>query len=90
MTDRFRLVTGRMAALVWESGSLTPPAAPSGGIEIEYVAGFGEEPGDVAEGLKLAVLRLAAHAYHRRAEAMDGELPKDVAGLIAPWRRVQL
>jgi uncharacterized phiE125 gp8 family phage protein len=90
VTDRFHLEAGRAAAVVWESGALPKPGAPAGGIEIEYIAGFGEAPDDVAEGLKLAVLRLAAHAYHKRAEAMDGELPKDVAGLIAPWRRVRL
>lgn len=45
----------------------------------------------MADGLRLAVKRLVAHAYHARdAETIAGPLPADVAGLISPWRRVKL
>src|SRR5262245_5401058 len=66
MTDRFTLAPGRPARLVWTSGVFPWPGARANGIEIDYTAGFGEAPDDVAEGLKLAVKRLVAHAYHSR------------------------
>lgn len=91
VTDRFALPRGRAARLVWVNGAFPWPRQRVNGIEIDYSAGFGEEADDVAEGLRLAVKRLAAHAYHARdPETIAGPLPADVAGLISPWRRVQL
>jgi uncharacterized phiE125 gp8 family phage protein len=91
LTDRFTLAPGRAARLVWTSGAFPKPRTRANGIEIDYVAGFGEEAEDVAEGLRLAVKRLVAHAYHSRdAGTINGPLPEDVARLISPWRRVSL
>lgn len=91
VTDRFKLARGRSARLVWTDGAFPWPGQRYNGIEIDYAAGFGEEPDDVAEGLRLAVKRLAAHAYHNRdGDTLNGPLPSDVAGLISPWRRVRL
>jgi uncharacterized phiE125 gp8 family phage protein len=90
-TSRFTLPAGRAAKLMWTDGAFPRPGQRVGGIEIDYAAGFGEAPEDVADGLRLAVKRLAAHAYIARdPETMSGALPVDVAGLIGPWRRVQL
>ncbi len=91
VTGRFSLSPGRSARLVWTSGAFPWPRARANGIEVDYTAGFGEGPEDVAEGLALAVKRLVAHAYHARdAATIAGALPEDVAGLISPWRRVNL
>jgi uncharacterized phiE125 gp8 family phage protein len=91
VTDRFMLSPGRAARLVWTLGAFPWPGVRAHGIEIDYLAGFGEAPDDVAEGLRLAVKRLAAHGYHARDPGMmSGRLPEDVAGLISPWRRVSL
>lgn len=90
VTDRFVLEAGRSASLVWTTGALPRPEAPADGIEIDYVAGFGTEPADMAGGLRLAVLKLAAHAYHHRQDTLEGDLPKEVAGLLSPWRRVRI
>lgn len=91
VTDRFNVEAGRSARLIWASGAFPRPGLPASGIEIDYVAGFGEAAEDVAEELRLAVTRLAAHAYQARdADTIAGKLPEDVAGLIAPWRRVRL
>ena len=91
VTDRFTLAAGRAARLVWTNGAFPWPGRKHFGIEIDYTAGFGEAPEDVAEGLRLAVKRLAAHGYHARDPgSMSGPLPEDVAGLISPWRRVSL
>ncbi len=91
VTDRFTLPAGRSAKLMWTDGVFPWPGLRVGGIEIDYEAGFGEAPEDVAEGLRLAVKRLAAHAYNARdPETIAGPLPVDVAGLLSPWRRVRL
>jgi uncharacterized phiE125 gp8 family phage protein len=91
VTDRFTLASGRSARLVWTTGAFPWPGARTNAVEIDYTAGFGEAPEDVADGLRLAVKRLAAHAYHARdAETIAGPLPEDVAGLVSPWRRVKL
>lgn len=91
VTDRFTLAPGRSARLVWTDGAFPWPGQRANGIEIDYLSGFGDEPDDVAEGLRLAVKRLVAHAYHARdAETLAGPLPEDVAGLLSPWRRVRL
>jgi uncharacterized phiE125 gp8 family phage protein len=91
VTDRFALTPGRAARLVWTNGAFPWPGRRHAGIEIDYTAGFGEAPEDVAEGLQLALKRLVAHGYHARDPgSLSGTLPKDVAGLISPWRRVSL
>lgn len=91
VTSRFMLAAGRQARLMWTDGAFPWPGQRIGGIEIDFKAGFGETPDDVADSLRLAVKRLAAHAYGaRNPGAIADALPVDVAGLIAPWRRVQL
>lgn len=91
VTDRFTLARGRSARLVWTSGAFPWPGHRYNGIEVDYVAGFGDGPDDVAEALRLAVKRLAAHAYQNRdSETLNSPLPEDVAGLVSPWRRVRL
>jgi len=88
--DRFSLATGRAARLSWIAGALPHHDARTQ-IEIDYVAGFGEAAGDVAESLRLAVKQLVAHAYQARGFDARGDLlPADVAALVAPWRRVRL
>lgn len=91
VTDRFTLPAGRSAKLMWTDGVFPWPGQRIGGIEIDYDAGFGEGPEDVAESLRLAVKRLAGHAYNTRdPETIAGPMPVDVAGLLSPWRRVRL
>ncbi len=91
VSDRFRIDGGRAARLIWTEGAFAWPGRRWDGVEIDYVAGFGAAADDVASGLRLAVLRLAAHAYQTRdAGSIGGKLPEDVAGLISPWRRVRL
>ena len=90
-TARFRIETGRASRLIWTEGVFPWPGRRWDGVEIDYVAGFGAAAEDVADGLRLAVKRLAAHAYQTRDVAsIGGRLPEDVAGLVSPWRRVRL
>ncbi len=91
VTSRFTLPAGRSGKLMWTDGAFPWPGQRIGGIEVDYDAGFGEAPDDVAEGLRLAVKRLAAHAYNARDPGTLAEaLPLDIAGLLSPWRRVRL
>lgn len=90
LTARFAMTVGQPARLAWLTGVL-PRTGPGIVIEIDYVAGFGAEPGDVTDSLRLAVKRMAAHIYETRvAEGRPLSLPDDVAALVAPWRRVRL
>jgi uncharacterized phiE125 gp8 family phage protein len=91
VTDRFMLEPGRAARLVWIGGGFPWPSRRRAGIEIDFTAGFGEAPEDVADDLRLAMKRLVSHAYLARdADTLAGPLPEDVAGLLSPWRRVRL
>ena len=91
VTDRFAVEAGHSGKLVWVAGGFPWPRQRTRGIEIEYVAGFGSGPEDVPAGLALAVNRLAAHGYQARDPgSLQDRLPEDVAGLLAPWRRVRL
>jgi len=91
VTDRFAVEAGNAGKLVWISGGFPWPRQRVGGIEIDYVAGFGPGAETVPESLALAVLRLTAHAYHARDPGrLDERLPEDVAGLLSPWRRIRL
>lgn len=73
---------------------LPRPGRRASGIEIDFTAGYGEQPGDVPAPLREAVLRLAAHAYGGRhapdAARGEGELPGGIAHLIRPYRSVRL
>lgn len=64
------------------------------GIEIDFVAGFGEAGADVPDLLKRAILLLVAHWYEFRAQfsAKDQPVsyPPGYERLIAPWRARRL
>lgn len=82
-------------------GRLILPATVSGmpairsrlGIEIDYVAGFGDAD-DVPEDLAQALLVLVAHWFeHRDAVVIAGAgavIPLGFDRLIAPWRELRL
>lgn len=64
------------------------------GIEIDYVAGFGDEPEDVPKDLKQAMLGLVAHWHeHRDAVIVAGSgavVPSGFDRLVAQHKRVRL
>ncbi len=75
--------------LVLAGGARWPrPRRASGGIEIEYTAGYGPEPDDVPEALRQAVRAIAAGAYEHggAAEAMESS----VRALLAPFMAARL
>jgi uncharacterized phiE125 gp8 family phage protein len=70
------------------------PGRRANGIEIAVTAGFGDEPGDVPQPLRQALLLLIAHWYEQREPVALGEqpyrVPGSVAALLAPYRPVRL
>ena len=70
------------------------PGRRVNGIEVVFIAGFGDAPQDVPAELVQAVLLIAAHWFENRAAVADpaeaAELPLAAASLIAAHRRARL
>ena len=66
------------------------PGRRAGGIQIDFVAGFGDTPDDVPAALKEAVLRLIGEAYHDRDGPAAPPLPASASTLLSAYRRVRL
>ena len=77
----------------WTKGA-PQPAYAANGIEIEFVAGFGDAPADVPAPIRQALLLLVAHWYEQRGPIEVGhsgaDLPAMVAALVGPYRQVRL
>jgi uncharacterized phiE125 gp8 family phage protein len=69
------------------------PGRRTGGIEIDFQAGYGAAAANVPSALRQAVLMLVAHLYENR-EAVAGEsaveIPSGAAALLAPYRVLSL
>ena len=76
-------------AAVWPA-----PTRAINGIEIDFVAGHGDNASDVPQPLRQAILLLVAHWFERREPVAVGanvvRVPETVGGLIAPYRRLDL
>lgn len=62
------------------------------GFEVSFVAGFGDDPSDVPQQIRQAVLLLIGHWYeNREVQIVTGAMPMSLAftvqALLAPWRR---
>lgn len=64
------------------------------GIEMDYVAGFGTEPGDVPADIRQAILMLVAYWFeHRDAVIVAGSgavVPSGFDRMVAGYKRVRL
>lgn len=73
---------------------LTQPGRDINGIEVDFTAGFGATGVEVPDGLKRAIMLLAAHWYeYRGAEPFDrasAAWPPNFERIIARYRRVGL
>ncbi|MFD1252744.1 Phage gp6-like head-tail connector protein [Devosia equisanguinis] len=71
-----------------------PGLQARGGIEIDYVAGFGTEPEDVPADLRQALLGLVAHWHaHRDAVIVAGSgavVPSGFDRLVSRYKRARL
>jgi uncharacterized phiE125 gp8 family phage protein len=70
------------------------PGARAQGIEIEMVAGYGDEAASVPAPIRQALLMLVAHWYEHREPILPGTVPvpvpDTVSALLAPYRTVRL
>lgn len=70
------------------------PGLELNGIEIDFLAGFGEAGTDVPDLLKRAILMLVAHWYEFRgvygAESQPVSFPNEYRRLISVWRTPRL
>lgn len=92
--DNYAVDTVSQPARVIRLDAAPVPSAPVNGIEIAFVAGFGEAASDVPEPIRQGLLLLVAHGFERREpvvlEGTPQEMPMTVAALLAPYRRVRL
>jgi uncharacterized phiE125 gp8 family phage protein len=73
--------------------SVPAPGRATAGIELDFVAGYGDTADDVPAPLKLAIRLLLAHGYDNRGVIAGGNPmppPAGVAELIAPYRVLSL
>lgn len=74
--------------------AVAAPGRALAGIEIDIVAGYGEEAADVPEPLRHAIRLLLAHWYENRgvvaAGASAATLPAGVEALLSPYRGLTL
>ena len=78
----------RPARLILRERNWPKPGRIANGIEIEAALGFGDEPDDVPEDLREAIVRLVAHWHERRGDEQGRPLGFDT--LLAPYRAVRL
>ncbi len=85
---------GDLARLVKHPSGIWPaPGRFGGGIEIDYMAGYGNAASNVPKSLRQALLMVIAHVYENRellSRGGDQPLPSGVDALLAPYRRVRL
>ena len=81
------------ARLVRAEGAVWPIArAAAGGVEIDFVAGYGTAASDVPSPLRQAIRILTAN-FHDQREAVSenlGGLPYGVEAMLAPFAEVRL
>ena len=72
------------------SGVWPAPGRRIGGIEIEFTAGYGDNPSDVPEPILQALKLLVAHWYEVRNPVHIGQMatrvPDTVSSLLAPYK----
>jgi uncharacterized phiE125 gp8 family phage protein len=79
----------RTANLAWPA-----PSRAANGIEIAFVAGFGDAAADVPAPIRHAILLLTAHWHEHREPAELGSastpMPPSVSDLLSPYRPARL
>jgi uncharacterized phiE125 gp8 family phage protein len=59
-------------------------------VVVSYRAGMAADPNGVPEALRHGIVRLAAHLYTDREQAMPAGPPAAVTALWRPWRRLRI
>ena len=87
-------VASKPSRLVATGVGWPPPGQKTNGIEIDFVAGFGNNASDVPAPLRHALLLLVAHWYEHRDPVEIGSpdvaIPTAVSRLLKPYRLARL
>ena len=68
------------------AGQVFPtPGRAANGIEVRFVAGHGDAPGDVPARLRQGIVQLAAYLFENRGDALAGAAI-DASGAAVLWR----
>jgi uncharacterized phiE125 gp8 family phage protein len=77
-------VPGRLAAV---SGQWLPePLEPSGGIQLDFTAGYGATAASIPEPFRQAIRLLTGLWFEQRQPGSEGNLPDVVTSLLRPYR----
>jgi len=77
---------GLPGRLVARAGQAFPvPGRAANGIEVRFVAGHGDTPGDVPARLRQGIVQLAAHLFENRGDGADEAAVRE-SGAGALWR----
>jgi uncharacterized phiE125 gp8 family phage protein len=80
--------------LVPRDGAWPEPGRRTNGIEIAFAAGIGEEPEEIPQPIRHAILLLVAHWYEHRDPleigAAAAAIPAAVSDLLKPYREIRL
>lgn len=92
LTDGWRLHPDVQRPVIVADGTALPSIPPRGEARIHMVSGFSADWSGVPDGLKQAVLMLAAYFYENRfaSQTSAEPFPKGVNDLIEPFRTVRL
>jgi len=85
----------KVPRLVWRgSGAMPTPGLAVNGIEVDFIAGYGDAASDVPQPICQALLLLVAHWYENREPVEIGAsatvIPGAVSELLSPYRRRRL
>jgi uncharacterized phiE125 gp8 family phage protein len=76
------------------AGVWPKPGTAVQGIEIAFSAGYGDQPEDVPQPIRQALLMLIAHWYEHREPVAIGtpaaRIPDTISALLSPYRTVRL
>jgi len=80
--------------LIARDGKWPAPGLRANGIDIQFAAGIGDEPEDIPQPIRHAILLLVAHWYEHRDPleigAAAAAIPAAVSDLLKPYREVRL
>lgn len=94
-TDRYVFdAASNPGRIVPGGGGLPQLGRAANGIEISFVAGYGDNPTDVPAPIRQALLLLIAHWYEHRDPVEIGTpgvaIPASVSRLLKPYRQARL
>tara|TARA_R110000868_G_scaffold62906_1_gene189850 strand:+ start:220 stop:888 length:669 start_codon:yes stop_codon:yes gene_type:complete len=81
------LISEPAKIVIRDGGTYPTSLRPANGLEINFVAGYGDNTTDVPQAIRLAMLQFMAYLYEHRGD-YDGniEAPSILRGLLEPFK----